>query len=69
MNSGEPTERQLTVVRQLRGAIVKRERCSRRKVNMAISLAFLAPTLIRTAIEGRLPRGVGATRLSNLPAE
>jgi DNA invertase Pin-like site-specific DNA recombinase len=49
--------------------IAKRERCSRRKVNMAISLAFLAPSLIRAAIEGRLPRGIGATRLSDLPAE
>ena len=26
---------------------------------MTISLAFLAPDLVRTAVEGRLPRGLG----------
>jgi hypothetical protein len=26
---------------------------------MTISLAFLAPNLVRAAIEGRLPRGIG----------
>jgi hypothetical protein len=49
--------------------IAKRERCSVRKVNMTISLAFLAPDLVTAAIEGRLPRGIGATRLCDLPAE
>jgi DNA invertase Pin-like site-specific DNA recombinase len=49
--------------------IAKRERCSVRKVNMTISLAFLAPDLVQAAIEGRLPRGMGATRLCDLPAE
>jgi hypothetical protein len=34
--------------------IARREGCSVRKVNMAISLAFLAPDLVRAAIEGRL---------------
>ena len=29
--------------------------CSPRKVNMTISLAFLAPDLVKAAIEGRLP--------------
>ena len=36
---------------------------------MTISLAFLAPDLVKAAIEGRLPRGIGITRLSDLPAE
>ena len=36
---------------------------------MTISLAFLAPDLVKAAIEGRLPRGIGMTRLSDLPAE
>src|SRR5258705_1374279 len=39
------------------------EKCSVRQVNMAISLAFLAPNLVKAAVEGRLPRGVGIERL------
>jgi site-specific DNA recombinase len=49
--------------------IAKRERCSMRKVNMTISLAFLAPDLVKAAIEGRLPRGMGVARLIDAPAE
>jgi site-specific DNA recombinase len=50
-------------------SIAKRERCSVRQVNMTISLAFLAPALVRAAIEGRLPRGIGVTRLRDAPVE
>ena len=50
-------------------SIAKRERCSVRQVNMTLSLAFLAPDLVRAAIEGRLPRGIGVTRLRDAPAE
>jgi hypothetical protein len=50
-------------------AIAARERCSVRKVNMTVSLAFLAPDLVKAAIEGRLPRGVGIARLCDPPAE
>jgi site-specific DNA recombinase len=50
-------------------AIAARECCSARKVNMTISLAFLAPDLVRAAIEGRLPHGMGVARLCELPAE
>jgi site-specific DNA recombinase len=50
-------------------AIAKREGCSARKVNMTISLAFLAPDLVKAAIEGRLPRGMGVVRLCDMPAE
>ena len=46
-------------------SIAKRESCSVRKVNMTISLAFLAPDLVRAAIEGRLPHGMGVARLMN----
>ncbi len=49
--------------------IAEREGCSVRKVNMTISLAFLAPDLVKAAIEGRLPHGMGVTRLADLPAE
>ena len=36
---------------------------------MTISLAFLAPELVKAAVEGRLPRGIGVTRLRDAPAE
>src|SRR6516225_3899696 len=49
--------------------IALRERCSLRHVNMTISLAFLAPKLVRAAVEGRLPRGVNLARLRDAPAE
>jgi hypothetical protein len=49
--------------------IAARESCSVRKVNMTISLAFLAPDLVKAAIEGRLPRGLGVVRLCDSPAE
>ena len=50
-------------------AIAAREGCSIRKVNMTISLAFLAPDLVKAAIDGQLPRGMGVARLCDLPAE
>ena len=50
-------------------SIAKRESCSVRKVNMTISLAFLAPDLVRAAIDGQLPHGMGVARLIDLPAE
>src|SRR6266404_5477064 len=46
-----------------------REKCSVRQVNMTISLAFLAPNLVKAAVEGRLPRGIGVERLRDPPAE
>jgi site-specific DNA recombinase len=49
--------------------IAVREKCSVRHVNMTISLAFLAPGLVKAAIEGRLPRGVGVERLRDAPSE
>ena len=49
--------------------IALRERCSVRHVNMTISLAFLAPKLVRAAVEGRLPRGINIERLRDAPAE
>ena len=36
---------------------------------MTISLAFLAPDLVKAAMEGRLPRGMGIARLMDSPAE
>jgi len=49
--------------------IAAREKCSPRKVSMTISLAFLAPDLVKAAVEGRLPRGIGVARLCDAPAE
>ena len=46
-----------------------REQCSIRQVNLTISLAFLAPNLVKAAVEGRLPRGIGIERLRDLPPE
>src|SRR3569833_1905569 len=46
-----------------------REGCSPRKVTMTISLAFLSPALVKAALDGRLPRGIGVTRLSDMSAE
>src|ERR1700712_4396242 len=49
--------------------IAARQKCSVRQVNMTISLAFLAPDLVRAAVEGRLLRGIGVERLRDPPAE
>jgi site-specific DNA recombinase len=46
-----------------------REKCSVRQVNMTISLALLAPNLVKAAVEGRLPRGIGIERLRDPPTE
>jgi DNA invertase Pin-like site-specific DNA recombinase len=47
--------------------IATREACSKRHVHMTISLAFLAPSLVKAAIEGRLPQGIGVARLCDAP--
>jgi site-specific DNA recombinase len=49
--------------------LAAREHCSVRKINMTISLALLAPDLVKAAIHGRLPRGIGIARLCDLPVE
>ena len=36
---------------------------------MTTSLAFLAPNLVKPAVEGRLPRGMGVARLVDAPAK
>ena len=47
----------------------EREKCSKRHVNMTISLAFLAPDLVIAAVERRLPDGIGVARLFDPPVE
>jgi hypothetical protein len=49
--------------------IAAREKCSIRQVNRTITLAFIAPTLVQAAVDGRLPRGVGVATLRDFPAE
>lgn len=49
--------------------LASQERCSIRQINMTISLAFLAPTLVKAAVEGRFPRGIGVAALRDAPAE
>jgi site-specific DNA recombinase len=34
---------------------------------MTLPLAFLAPEIVKAAVEGRLPRGFGLKRLVDLP--
>jgi hypothetical protein len=50
-------------------AIAAQEGLSERSVRNLLSLAFLAPDIIKAAVEGRLPRGLGVSRLVNLPIE
>jgi site-specific DNA recombinase len=49
--------------------IAARHKCSLRHVNMTISMAFIAPGLVKAAVEGRFPRGIGIANLRDAPAE
>jgi DNA invertase Pin-like site-specific DNA recombinase len=48
-------------------AIAARERKSTRSLRMTLSLALLAPDLVKAAMEGRLPRGLNVKRMVELP--
>jgi site-specific DNA recombinase len=48
-------------------SIASREGKSERSIRMTLSLAFLAPEVVKAAVEGRLPRGFGLKRLVDLP--
>jgi DNA invertase Pin-like site-specific DNA recombinase len=49
--------------------IAARQKCSTRQINLTLSMSFLAPSLVKAAIEGRLPRGIGITELRDAPTE
>ena len=49
--------------------IAIKQKCSVRQINLTLSMAFLAPPLVKAAIEGRLPRGIGVAELRDAPAE
>jgi site-specific DNA recombinase len=47
--------------------IAAREHRSPRSLRMTLSLAFLSPELVKAALEGRLPRGLNARRMTEMP--
>ena len=47
--------------------LASREDKSERSIRMTLSLAFLAPEIVKAGVEGRLPRGYGLKRLLDLP--
>jgi len=49
--------------------IAVRQKCSVRQINLTLSMAFLAPSLVKAAVEGRLPRGIGIAELRDAPPE
>jgi site-specific DNA recombinase len=52
---------------QTLASIALREGKTERSIRMTLSLAFLAPDIVKAAVEGRLPRGYGPKRLVDLP--
>jgi site-specific DNA recombinase len=49
------------------GVLASREGKTVRSIRMTLSLAFLAPEIVKAGVEGRLPRGFGLKRLVDLP--
>jgi hypothetical protein len=48
-------------------SLASREGKTVRSIRMTLSLALLAPEIVKAAVEGRLPRGFGLKRLVDLP--
>ena len=48
-------------------AIAAGEGISERSARMGLSLAFLAPDIVQAAVDGTLPRGLGVSRLVDMP--
>ena len=49
--------------------LAQREKRSVRSTTMQLSLAFLAPSLVQAIADNRIPRGIGLTRLADLPSD
>jgi site-specific DNA recombinase len=49
--------------------LAQREKRSVRSTTMLLSLAFLAPRLVQAIADNRMPRGIGLTRLADLPSD
>jgi hypothetical protein len=47
--------------------IARQHDLSAKTVRSMISLAFLAPDIVQAAIDGRLPRGIGISQMTDLP--
>ena len=50
-------------------SLATKQRVSEKTVRSTLSLALLAPDIIGAAIEGRLPRGITVTEMTDLPAD
>ena len=50
-------------------ALAAREGRSSRSVSMLLSLAFLAPILVKAIVDHQMPRGIGLAQLVDLPSE
>ena len=50
-------------------ALASRESRSARSISMLLSLAFLAPDLVKAIVDHRMPRGIGLAQLVNLPMD
>jgi site-specific DNA recombinase len=48
-------------------SLASREGRTMCSIRMTLSLAFLAPEIVKAAVDGRLPRGFGLKRLVDLP--
>jgi DNA invertase Pin-like site-specific DNA recombinase len=56
-----------TSLNQTIESLAAREGKTERWIRRTLSLAFLSPTLVKAAIDGRLPRGFGVKRLMDTP--
>jgi site-specific DNA recombinase len=50
-------------------ALARKQGVSEKTVRSTLSLAFLAPDIIQAAIDGKLPRSLGVTQMTDLPMD
>ena len=51
------------------GSLAIKQKLSEKTVRSTISLAFLAPDIVQAAIDGKLPRGLGISSMTDLPTD
>jgi DNA invertase Pin-like site-specific DNA recombinase len=49
--------------------IAEKHQVSEKTVRSTLKLAFLAPDIVQAAIDGRLPRGLGVSQMTDLPSD
>ena len=49
--------------------LAAKHQISEKTVRSTLSLAFLAPDIVQAAIDGRLPRGLGVSQMTDLTAD